>query len=308
MSSSPIIIFTYNRIFHTRRLLNSISNCKKFSKSKIFIFSDGYKRKILTDKKKVLEVRRELKKFSKKNKNVVLLFQKKNVGLYQNLTRGISKILQEYSDAIIVEDDLTLDENFFIFMNKSLSTYKKNKKILQVTGYSYPIKCNNNSAYFLNLTSCWGWGIWSDRWFDFIKFTQDKDLVYGIYKKISSDKSLKNRFNLNGSFNYLHLLKKQINSDFNSWGVLFYLFSFYKNYLNLFPPYSLVRNTGFDGSGAHRSTSDIFNITVNKSQKKIVYPKKLKKNDTNLKKITLFLNKELNFISKIVNFFNEKVN
>lgn len=303
MSSSPIIIFTYNRIYHTRKLLNNISICKKFNKSKIFIFSDGYKKKIFSDKKKVLGVRRELKKFSKKNKNVELSFLKNNVGLYQNLMRGISKILKKYSNAIIVEDDLTLDENFFIFMNKSLSTYKKKKNILQVTGYSYPIKCNNNSAYFLNLTSCWGWGIWRDRWFDFIKFTQDKDLICEIYKKLSSDKSLKNRFNLNGSFNYLNLLKKQINSDFNSWGILFYLFSFYNNYLNLFPPYSLVKNTGFDGSGAHRSTSDIFNITVNKSQKKIVYPKLLKKNNTNLKKISIFLNKELNFISKIVNFF-----
>ena len=74
MSSSPIIIFTYNRIFHTRKLLNSISNCKKFSKSKIFIFSDGYK-KISTDKIKVLEVRKELKKFSKKIKMLSFYFK-----------------------------------------------------------------------------------------------------------------------------------------------------------------------------------------------------------------------------------------
>ena len=52
--------------------------------------------------------------------------------------------------------------------------YKKNKKVFQISGYSYPIKTNNNKTYFLNLTSCWGWGIWKDRWQEFERFTQNK--------------------------------------------------------------------------------------------------------------------------------------
>jgi hypothetical protein len=60
------------------------------------------------------------------------------------------------------------------------------------------------------------------------------------------------------------MLKKQMSSQFNSWGVLFYLFSFHKKFLNLFPPFTLVENRGFDGSGSHKSTSNVFNQVVGK--------------------------------------------
>ena len=155
---TPIIIFTYNRVSLTKKLLNSLSICDNFDKSKIIIYSDGYKKYNSADKKKVLEVRSELIKFKFQNKNVTILFHKENLGLYRNLIGGISKTLKKYPKAIIVEDDLILHKKFISYMNKSLSLYKNKKNVLQVSGYSYPIKYNSNKAYFLNITSCWGWG------------------------------------------------------------------------------------------------------------------------------------------------------
>ena len=46
-------------------------------------------------------------------------------------------------------------------METSLKKYANHNKIFQISGYSYPIKNNNNLHYFLALTSCWGWGITS---------------------------------------------------------------------------------------------------------------------------------------------------
>ena len=43
-------------------------------------------------------------------------------------------------------------------METSLKKYANHNKIFQISGYSYPIKNNNNLHYFLALTSCWGWG------------------------------------------------------------------------------------------------------------------------------------------------------
>ena len=54
--------------------------------------------------------------------------------------------------------------------------------------------------------------------------------------------------------------------NFNSWGILFYLYSFNNNKLNLFPSKSLIENNGFDGSGLHKSKSDVFNLKT-KSEK-----------------------------------------
>jgi hypothetical protein len=185
-------------------------------------------------------------------------------------------------------------------MLNSLKKFKNKKNILQISGYSYPINCNSNDAYFLNLTSCWGWATWSDRWRDFIKFSKNKKLIQEEYNNIQYDYNKKSDFNINGSYNYLKMLKKQIKGQFNSWGVLFYLYSFHKKFLNLFPPFTLVENRGFDGSGFHKSTSDVFNRVLGKETNKIIgYPRINKLNNKNLKKIKTFLVHELSLLTKI---------
>jgi hypothetical protein len=248
-------------------------------------------------------VRNEILKFKKKNKNIFVKFSKINLGLYKNLTKGISYVLTKYQSVIVLEDDLIVDKNFLNFMYSSLEKYKDMKNILQISGYSYPINSNSSDAYFLNLTSCWGWATWTDRWRAFIKFTKNKKLIEEEYNNIKYDFNKKNNFNVNGSYNYLKMLKKQMTSQFNSWGVLFYLFSFHKKFLNLFPPFTLVENRGFDGSGSHKSTSNVFNQVVGKYiGKRISYPSTNKLNNYNQKQVSFFLLNELSLVRKIIHY------
>jgi hypothetical protein len=248
-------------------------------------------------------VRNEILKFKKKNKNIFIKFSKTNLGLYKNLTKGISYVLTKYNSVIVLEDDLVVDKNFLNFMINSLEKFKNKKNILQISGYSYPINYNSSDAYFLNLTSCWGWATWSDRWWAFIKFSKDKKLIRQVYNNIKYDCNKKSNFNINGSYNYLKMLKKQLTSQFNSWGILFYLFSFHKNFLNLFPPSTLVENRGFDGSGSHKSTSNVFNKVVSKEKsKRIGYPRINKLNSHNQKQVGIFLLKELSLVRKIIHY------
>jgi hypothetical protein len=188
-------------------------------------------------------------------------------------------------------------------MQSSLEKFGNEKEILQISGYSYPINCNSNNSYFLNLTSCWGWATWSDRWKAFIKFSKNKKLIQQEYNNIQYDYNKKSNFNVNGSYNYLKMLKKQMTGQFNSWGILFYLFSFHKNFLNLFPPYTLINNRGFDGSGFHKSTSNVFNRAVKKcATKRIGYPRINKLNNYNQKQVGIFLLKELSLVRKIIHY------
>lgn len=303
MRNAAICLFVYNRPYHTKQVLKSLSDCKNFSKFKLYIFSDNFNKLKKKDKFGVSLVRNEVYKFKKKRKNVLIKFLNTNLGLYGNLTRGISYVLKKHSSVIVLEDDLLLNKSFLNFMYNSLKKFKNKKNIFQISGYSYPFKNNTNNAYFLNLTSCWGWATWSDRWKNFIKFSRNKRLIRKVYDNINSDDRKKHQFNVYGSYNYLRMLKKQITSKFNSWGVLFYLFSFYKKYLNLFPPYSFVANIGFDGSGFHKSTSNVFNQFVNKStRKRICYPRLNKLDNNNLKLVSTFLFKELSLVRKIINY------
>lgn len=303
MRSTAICLFVYNRPFHTKQVLRSLSKCKNFKNFRLYIFSDNFNSSKKDDKYKVNLVRNEILKFKKENKNIFIKISKTNLGLYKNLTKGISYVLIKYRSVIVLEDDLTIDKNFLNFMSRSLEKYKDIKNILQISGYSYPINCNSSDAYFLNLTSCWGWGTWSDRWRRFIKFTKKKKLIQQEYNNIKNNYKKKNDFNINGSYNYLKMLKKQITTEFNSWGILFYLFSFHKKFLNLFPPYTLVQNIGFDGSGSHKSTSNVFNQVVSEyKNKSISYPNVNKLNNRNLKLVSIFLLNELSLGRKIINY------
>jgi hypothetical protein len=303
MRNTAICLFVYNRPYHTKQVLKSLSDCKNFSKFQLYIFSDNFNKFKKKDKSQVSLVRNEVYKFKKKRKNVLIKFLNTNLGLYRNLTRGISYVLKKHSSVIVLEDDLVLNKNFLHFMYNSLEKFKNKKNILQISGYSYPLKSNTNNAYFLNLTSCWGWATWSDRWKNFIKFSRNKKLIKREYDNINSDNRKKYQFNVQGSYNYLKMLKKQITSKFNSWGILFYLFSFHKNYFNLFPPFTLVANRGFDGSGFHKSTSNVFNQFVSKSTiKRIGYPRVNKLNNNNQKLGSVFLLKELSLFRKIIHY------
>ena len=119
----------------------------------------------------------------------------------------MSKVLNSFNKIIVIEDDLVLDKNFIIYMNDSLVKFETNEKILQISGYSYPINGQSDESYFLNLVSCWGWGTWKNRWINFLKFIEDKKKILTLYKKIKSEGNLKYKFNINGSFNYFNFLK-----------------------------------------------------------------------------------------------------
>ena len=299
---TPVIITLFNRPSHTNKLFESIINSKKYKKFKFYIFCDGPKSK--DDNLKIKEIKKILNSY-KNSLKIKCFFRKKNIGLLKNVTMSISYILKKYEKAIILEDDLIINKNFFDFMDKALTKYANHKKIFQVSGYSYPIKKKKNLHYFLSLTSCWGWGITAQNWSNFDIFLNDKKLIFYHFQKIKNSKSLKYRFNYNGSFNYFSMLEKNLNNKVNSWGIIFYLYLFINKKLTLFPNQTLVKNEGFDGSGNHKSSGNYFNQNfefVNSGN----FPKKVLNCKSSKSKIEIFFNNNLNLYGKIKNKFYEK--
>jgi hypothetical protein len=149
MRNTGICLFVYNRHDHTKKILKSLSECSNFNKFKIYLFGDSFKFDENNDKNRVRLVRKEVLNFKKINKNIFIKFSKTNLGLYKNIIRGISYVIKKHSAVIVLEDDLVVRKNFLNFMCNSLEKYKNKKNILQISGYSYPINCNSNKAYFL---------------------------------------------------------------------------------------------------------------------------------------------------------------
>jgi hypothetical protein len=114
-----------------------------------------------------------------------------------------------------------------------------------------------NQLYCLPVINSWGWGIWKNRWKN-IDF-DDKNLSLILEKK----------FNLNNNYFYSNILflNKYVNS--NSWAIFAYCYLYKMKLRTIFPPHSLVSNTGFDGSGENCNNTRLEKSIL--SNKKIIY-------------------------------------
>lgn len=298
----PVIIILYNRPLHTKKLLDSIIKAKNYNNFKFYIYCDGPKNN--SDKIKIFEIKKILKQYQSFLK-FDSTFRNKNIGLLKNITKSLNLILKKFDKAIILEDDLILSNNFFCFMKRSLIKFQNNKNILQISGYSYPIK-NNSSHYFLSLTSCWGWAISSKNWNNFYKFLNNNKLIEKQYQIIKASKMKIKEFNYNNSYNYYSMLRKFFKKEINSWGIIFYLYLFINKKLTVFPSSSLVKNNGFDGTGNHKSKNNLFNSEF-KNIKLKNFPNKIIESSIHRSKVENFFNKNLSLYAKIKNKIYEKI-
>jgi len=244
---SPIALFVYNRPWHTRQTLESLASNDLADQSILYVFSDGPKNiDNNEDLHKVNEVR-TLIKSRLWCKEVHLIESETNRGLANSVIRGVTEIVNKFGIVIVLEDDLLLSNGFIKYMNDALSKYILDDKVMQISGYNFPIRNipQNNSAFFTSMASSWGWATWKRAWNLFDKFATG-------YEILKTDKVLARKFDLNGTYPYSSMLYKQMETkELDSWAIRWWWSIFKNKGLTLFPDKSLVSNIGFDKSGTH---------------------------------------------------------
>jgi len=239
---APVVVFAYRRPDHLRNTLTSLMRCDGFGQSPVIVYCDGPRDADETDS---VMATRELAK-SMLGEHAEYHFSEVNLGLSRSVIAGVSDVVERFGRAIVVEDDLELSPAFLIFMNQALDRCANDENVFQVSGYMFdvPELKGTHSALFLPFTVSWGWATWKRAWDQF-------DPLASGWETLRTDKDLRRRFNLDGAYDYATMLARQMTGSRDSWAVRWYWTVFKANGLVLFPPVSLVRNTGFDGSGTH---------------------------------------------------------
>lgn len=246
MNLAPIVLFTYNRPWHTQQTIEALKKNILADESDIFIYSDAPKNKEAEDK--VKEVREYIKNIDG-FKKVTIVERDKNWGLANNIIDGVTKIVNEYGKIIVLEDDLVTSPYFLKFMNEALVKYKEEKNVYSITGYSFTDEIENiDSTYFLSITSSWSWATWAEKWSVFERNTEK-------LKQFIDDRSNHHSFNFDNSYDYISMAKQNLIGKNDSWAIYWYFCVYQHNGLTLYPRKSLINNTGFDGSGVHCGSS-----------------------------------------------------
>ena len=279
---SPIIIFTYNRLSHLKKLLISLAKNPECKKSKAYIFIDGpkdNKDKINTDK--IFNYMNNIDLFLSKQ----IIYRSNNLGTANSVIKGINYVANKEKKFIVLEEDLIVSNQFLYFCNNLLKLYKNEKNVWHINGWVFDNLKFEDEFFFSTHMSCWGWATWSDRWKNFKKIKK-KTFYFDIKK------NFKKKFDYLNSGSYLGLLLN-FKRKANTWAVYWYYTIFKNKGLTITPYKTLVINSGFD----FKST----NTKINYYSKSKIPKKKI---NSKLKFKKPFL--DIKILDKINNLYTRK--
>jgi|TARA_B100000780_G_scaffold119609_1_gene83836 hypothetical protein len=264
----PVVIIVYNRPTQTKKLLKKLENIKP---NNLIIISDGPK-KNSSDKKKNLEVRKITKNINWDCKKIYINSDH-NLGLKKRIYSGLNIVFKKFDRAIILEDDCLPNDSFFYFCDELLKLYKRNKKIVSISGNNFNNVKIDESFYFSKYSSIWGWATWRRSWKKFdikIKF-------WPKYKK--SKKWKKDCPDIVERIFWEKIFNKVYKNEINSWAYPYLLNNFYLNKLTIVPKYNLVKNIGFGENATNTNKYEKFFFpSLKKINKILKIPKEIFQN------------------------------
>lgn len=249
MTVAPIVLFVYNRPWHTQKTVEALQKNDLASESDLYIFADGPKKDATEEQKeKIRQVREYIHNISG-FKSITICEKDSNNGLANSVITGVTEIINKFGKVIVVEDDIVTSRYFLKVMNEALDFFEKDEKIFSVSGYNYPTKTMKipnsykNNIYLSYRHGSWGWGTWKNRW-------ESVDWEVVDFKEFCENIELQKTFNRGGA-DMSGMLKAQMEGKIDSWAIRFDYSLFKNNCFCVRPIKSLVINIGFDNSGTH---------------------------------------------------------
>lgn len=249
MNLAPVVLFVYNRPVHTRRTVEALLKNKEAKESDLIIYSDAPKIPEVADA--VREVREYIRALSG-FKSVSIVERDRNWGLANSIIDGVTSVVNERGRIIVLEDDLVVTPHFLDFMNHALDRYESEQQVMQVAGFTLSTPSDiSTDAFLLPVTTTWGWATWARAWKHFSSLPVNLEAA-------KLDKDWRRLFDLNGTCAYSSMLEDRLEGRNDSWGILWWYAVSRRNGLVVYPVFSLVWNSGFDGSGTHCGSGDFF--------------------------------------------------
>ena len=259
MSQYEVVLFTYNRPESTKQTLHALqrNNIKK-----IHIFQDGLKKEEHRTKweatRKVIEECLWC--------DVIYELSSVNRGLADSVCYGIDKVFQDTDRVIVLEDDCVVSDDFISFMELCFEKYEKNKSVMSITGYAWPIAKPSEykySAYANKRISSWGWGTWKDRWHG---FSRD----YNLLKTIKKSPLLLKDLEMYGC-DLEDMLVGNLLGKCDTWAAFWALYVIACNGISINSVKNRVSNIGFKDSGVHAKGHSVYEMPIQLENNEDIY-------------------------------------
>jgi putative methyltransferase (TIGR04325 family) len=248
---APVALFVYKRPTHTAKVLDALINCDGSEEVNLFVFCDGLRDESNETEAKSIFAVRELIGKEKRFKSIQIIQRSSNFGLAKSIISGVSQVLEEYNEIIVLEDDIIPSVGFLNYMNDALFLYKGNAKVGCIHAWNYDLNVDvtGQGTFFLPGADCWGWGTWRGSW---SQFEEDGVKLQTAIKK----KGLTDLFGRKGTHDFGKMLQDQIDGLNDSWAIRWHASLVIAEKYCLHPSIAIVKNIGLDGSGVHCGDTD----------------------------------------------------
>lgn len=256
MFKTPILLITFNRPDHTRRVLTEIL---KQEPQDLYVCQDGAREGNENDRVKCQEVRDVINEltapYAVGHKDFALhtLYQKQNLGCGHGPQAGITWFFENVEQGIIMEDDCLPHLDFFGYCEELLERYKDDERVQFINSTLYHDRWKCDCSYgFGHYMITGAWAGWRSTWQGF-----DLDLLDLNAWKFRRQvlRLTKNQ----AEANWWYFKVKEIQADESKksyWDYQMQIHLFKNEALAIYPKVNLVANIGFDAEGTHTKWND----------------------------------------------------
>lgn len=244
--NTPVLLITFNRPIHVKRVLESImlQNPKD-----VYVFQDGARDGNESDERLCRQVRSVVNELTRgQNVNLHTFSPDHNLGCGAGPMTGISWFFSNVPEGIVMEDDCLPHPDFFVYCSELLERYRDNKNVMYISSTLYDDRWKCEKSYdFSHYMITGAWASWARAWkgfdldlknFDAKKFRRHLRSI--LYNTIEAD------------WWYFKVLEIQRDEEKKSyWDYQMQIHLFNHDGLTIHPQRNLISNIGFDEAGTH---------------------------------------------------------
>ena len=170
-----------------------------------------------------------------------------NAGLAVAVIEGISWFFESEEYGAILEDDLEISPDFFLFAVQALDAFKNNQTVALVSGNNFQLDTSSRQICATHYPLIWGWATRRALWNDFLS-------------SLRSPLNPKMNWKLPLSVNafWWTAAKQSRDGLVDSWAMSFSNYIRMRDLICILPPVNLISNTGVDDYAIHSNSSDQF--------------------------------------------------
>lgn len=256
MLHTPILLITFNRPEHTRRVLTEIL---KQEPQSLYVCQDGAREGNENDRIKCQEVRDVINELTSAyavahpNFSLFTLYSSLNLGCGPGPQAGITWFFENMEQGIIMEDDCLPHPDFFGYCEELLNRFKDNPQVQFINSTLYHNRWKCEGSYgFSHYMVTGAWAAWRSTWQGFDLDLHDLN-AWNFRRQVL--RLTKNR----AEANWWYFKVKEIQADKSKksyWDYQMQIHLFKNEALTIHPKVNLVANIGFDAEGTHTRWND----------------------------------------------------